>query len=191
MERGRYAQWVPSALIRQWLLLTLLPTRPRRVDTAALEERLRSRGHRVHRRTIQRDLIDLATVFPIIADERTKPYGWRWADGADLVGALFARDPAAGALPPLALRLRVPPEQATSVSLALRSRRETRGEVRVVPVLGASEILAHVEDGDGLRRWLLGFADLAEVVSPPELRRDIAEMAKRAAKLHDGARRDG
>lgn len=179
---------VPTALIRQWLLLTLLPTKPRRVDAATLEERLRSRGLRVHRRTIQRDLVELATVFPLVSDERSKPYGWRWADGQDLVSALFSRDPSVGSLPHVSLRLRVPSEHSTVVSLALRGRPELRGDVRVVPFVGGSEILAQVEDGEGLRRWLLGFADVAEVVAPAAVRGDIREMARRAAKRHDGGR---
>lgn len=189
IARAAYVEGVPSALVRQWLLLTLLPTKPRRVDTATLEDRLRSRGLRVHRRTIQRDLVELASVFPIVADERSKPYGWRWADGQDLVSALFTRDPSVGSLPELPLRLRVSPEQATAVSLALRGRREVRGEVREVPVVGGSEIQALVEDGEGLRRWLLGFADVAEVASPTALRHEITDMAKRALALHDGGRR--
>lgn len=68
----------------------LLPKGPRRIDTATLEERLRERGFDVHRRTIQRDLVELAGVFPIVSDERTKPYGWRWADDAELRCAIPA-----------------------------------------------------------------------------------------------------
>jgi hypothetical protein len=63
----------------------MLPKAPRRIDTGTLVARLRERGHDVHRRTVQRDLVTLATVFPIIADERDKPYGWRWADGVELL----------------------------------------------------------------------------------------------------------
>jgi len=61
----------------------MLPRPPRRIDTAAIEARLRERGILVHRRTIQRDLVELAEVFPIVSDERNKPYGWRWADDAE------------------------------------------------------------------------------------------------------------
>lgn len=77
-------QIVGSTISRQWHLLTLLPKRPRRIDTATLAERMRARRLDVHRRTIQRDLVELATVFPIVAEERSKPYGWRWADDAEL-----------------------------------------------------------------------------------------------------------
>jgi len=74
---------VASAIVRQWHLLSLLPRGPRRIDTATLAELLRARGVDVHRRTIQRDLVELAAVFPLVSDERTKPYSWRWSDDAD------------------------------------------------------------------------------------------------------------
>lgn len=79
-----------STIIRQWHLLTLLPQAPRRIDTATLEALLRARGFAAHRRTIQRDLVELASVFPIVADERSKPYGWCWAEGASLFAAVPA-----------------------------------------------------------------------------------------------------
>jgi len=77
-----------SAIVRQWLILSMLPQRPRRIDTSAIESRLRARGIDVHRRTIQRDLIELAEAFPIVADERAKPFGWRWSDDATFLGQL-------------------------------------------------------------------------------------------------------
>lgn len=69
-----------AALIRQWWILSLLPRPPQKIDTATLLAKLRERGVGTHRRTVQRDLVELAIVFPIVADERSKPYGWRWAD---------------------------------------------------------------------------------------------------------------
>ena len=87
--RGRpQRQSVGSTIVRQWHLLTLLPKGPRRIDTATLEAHLRARGLDVHRRTIQRDLVELAAVFPIVSDDRSKPYGWRWADHAELFCAV-------------------------------------------------------------------------------------------------------
>lgn len=77
-----------SAIVRQWMILSMLPTRPRRIDTGAIAAGLSARGVDVNRRTIQRDLIELADVFPIVADERAKPFGWRWADDAAFVGQL-------------------------------------------------------------------------------------------------------
>lgn len=83
-----HEEGVSSAIVRQWLILSMLPVRPRRIDTSAIEARLKERGIDVHRRTIQRDLIELAEVFPIIADERAKPFGWRWSDEASFIARL-------------------------------------------------------------------------------------------------------
>lgn len=81
---------MPSATLRQWHLLSLLPMGPRRVDSARLAAQLGERGLVVHRRTVQRDLTELAKEFPIVSDERTKPYGWRWSDDAGLLCAIPA-----------------------------------------------------------------------------------------------------
>lgn len=97
-----------SAIVRQWHLLLLLPRGPRRIDTATLEQCLRARGLHVHRRTIQRDLIELAGIFPIVSDERSKPYGWRWADDAELPCALLRFAPSSPVAPLVEVRARAP-----------------------------------------------------------------------------------
>lgn len=93
-----------SAIVRQWMILSMLPVRPRRIDSGALEERLRARGIEVHRRTIQRDLIELAQVFPIVANDRAKPFGWRWSDEASFIARLA---PAGGAKDEIDVTVRV------------------------------------------------------------------------------------
>lgn len=62
-------------------LLTLVP-RKGKLSTSQLHQRLSARGHAVSVRTVQRDLEDLATVYPLDCDSRTKPFGWSWAPGA-------------------------------------------------------------------------------------------------------------
>jgi hypothetical protein len=58
-----------ATIVRQWQLLTLLPRAPRRIDSGTLGEGLRGRGLDVHRRTVQRDLVELARVCPDERDE--------------------------------------------------------------------------------------------------------------------------
>jgi predicted DNA-binding transcriptional regulator YafY len=41
-----------------------------------------------------------------------------------------------------------------------------------------------MEDSLGSRRWLLGHGDEVEVVAPLHLRREIAELARRALAAH-------
>lgn len=172
-----------ATILRQWMVLAMLPRPPRRIDTAAISARLRDRGIEVHRRTIQRDLLELAEIFPIVADERARPYGWGWSDDAELGLYLPA--------PQRALR-------AASIDVSLRSRKPALSAVldclavrnpRLVDADGPSDVpfvtaLVEVEDSGVTRRVLLGHADEVEVLSPPELRREIAERARRALDLH-------
>lgn len=62
-------------------LLTLLP-REGRMSTPDLHRRLIARGFDVTPRTLQRDLEELAKVYPIECDTRSRPYGWRWRSSA-------------------------------------------------------------------------------------------------------------
>jgi predicted DNA-binding transcriptional regulator YafY len=77
-------------LQRQWLILSRLPRAPRKVDAAWLEIELNQSGVNIHRRTIQRDLITLSQLFPLVCHERSKPYGWSWAADATIppIGAM-------------------------------------------------------------------------------------------------------
>lgn len=171
-----------TQLVRQWLLLSMIPKAPPRIDAGTLAERLRDRGVRVHRRTIQRDLVELAKVFPLVADAREKPYGWRWADGAEFLCSIpILRDPE-GERISVAVTLRAEPRIARVVIEGLRGR---DGDAREVSSRrcadGSVEITARVVDGCSLRRWLLGFGGDIEVLAPAPLRMDFAAKAARIA----------
>lgn len=71
-----------DTLLRQWHMLKALPRHPRRATTAEIRRSLETAGYHVTPRTIQRDLIELSTVFPLHADERARPYGWSWQANA-------------------------------------------------------------------------------------------------------------
>lgn len=62
-------------------LLVLVP-RQGKLSTTQLHQRLVARGHEVSARTVQRDLEELATVYPIQCDDRSKPFGWNWSPHA-------------------------------------------------------------------------------------------------------------
>ena len=177
-----------STIVRQWHLLTLLPKGPRRIDTATLEERLRVRGLDVHRRTIQRDLVELAGVFPIVSDERSKPYGWRWADDAELLCAIPALPGAREGVPEIDLVLHVRAAAVKAVSEGLRGPEGQAREVHVsarAPDGDVTVVQARVPDGCSLRRWLFGFADALVVVGPAHLRAELAEKASRIASAYN------
>lgn len=182
---------VGTTIIRQWHLLTLLPKGPRRVDSATLEERLRARGLAAHRRTIQRDLVELARVFPIVSDERSKPYGWRWADDAELLCAIPALPGTRPDVPRVDLVLRVRRAAVRAVSEGLRGAEGRAIDVQVADGDATSlvaDVRARVPDSCSLRRWLFGFADAVEVVAPLHLRADLAERAARIATVYGPTR---
>jgi predicted DNA-binding transcriptional regulator YafY len=64
------------ALLRQWKMLQLLPSKYPK-DAATIREELENEGFKVDLRTVQRDLKELTEVFPVTA-KQGKPISWRW-----------------------------------------------------------------------------------------------------------------
>jgi predicted DNA-binding transcriptional regulator YafY len=71
-----------DTLLRQWKMLRLIPRFPRKIEVGALMAQLEAAGYQVTRRTLQRDLNDLSSVFPLQSDTRNTPYGWSWSADA-------------------------------------------------------------------------------------------------------------
>ena len=67
-----------ESLSRQWLMLQWIPRYPRKTTARELVERLRAEDRVVTKRTVERDLAALSDVFPLVSDERSKPFGWSW-----------------------------------------------------------------------------------------------------------------
>lgn len=73
-----------NTLMRQWSMLREIPRFPKRISSATLVERLESAGFPTTQRTVQRDLVKLSEVLPLLADN-SKPQGWSWqADAQQL-----------------------------------------------------------------------------------------------------------
>jgi predicted DNA-binding transcriptional regulator YafY len=70
--------FTPETLLRQWQTLRMIPRSPAKVTATELCANLKNDGFTVGKRTIERDLQSLSTIFPIVSDERSKPYGWSW-----------------------------------------------------------------------------------------------------------------
>jgi len=71
-----------DTLLRQWLMLRMIPRHPRKISTADIETRLAAEGFGTTRRTIQRDLDKLSTKFQLCSDGN-KPAGWSWQAAAE------------------------------------------------------------------------------------------------------------
>ena len=71
-----------STLYRHWLILRMIPRKGTGISTVEICDRLKHESSiETTLRTIQRDLIELETLFPIASDGR-KPSGWKWTDDA-------------------------------------------------------------------------------------------------------------
>ncbi len=67
-----------DTVLRHWTMLRQVPRHPRKVGAAQLARVLSNAGFDVSRRSIERDLNKLSTVFPLRCDDEHKPYGWSW-----------------------------------------------------------------------------------------------------------------
>lgn len=74
--------FTPETLLRQWQTLRMIPRHPRMTTASVLCENLNQDGFVVGKRTVERDLQSLALIFPLVSDERSKPYGWCWQKDA-------------------------------------------------------------------------------------------------------------
>jgi len=73
---------VQFAIARQWEMLKKLPSRGPGITAAQLTAYLRGEtGFTVSKRTVERDLIELAGQFGIHCNEQSVPYGWHWLPG--------------------------------------------------------------------------------------------------------------
>jgi predicted DNA-binding transcriptional regulator YafY len=78
-----------QSLLRQWHMLRMVPRGPAKIPAKEFCERLCAADFNVNKRTVWRDLKELAEVFPIVVDIRDKPFGWSWlrdASSFDLHG---------------------------------------------------------------------------------------------------------
>lgn len=90
MNKGKL---VSETALRQIKMLQLIPREPRKISPQALKSGLVDAGFKeVTDRTVQRDLNALSFYFPIVSDDRDKPYGWSWKHEAPAFG-LPALDP--------------------------------------------------------------------------------------------------
>lgn len=81
-----------DTLARQWELLKCLPSQGSGISAREAADRLDGTGFAVSKRQVERDLNELSRVFPLYCNDKSTPYGWRWADNtsADLPGVTLA-----------------------------------------------------------------------------------------------------
>jgi predicted DNA-binding transcriptional regulator YafY len=176
---------VSTQLVRQWRILSLIPKVPPGIDVVTLEARLFASGVSIHRRTIQRDLVELAEVFPLVSSDAEKPYRWHWAEDARFLCSIPVLEASEEPGAEVTLRLRVERNVARYVVEGLRGKAAGARDVTCVSKDKThAEVLARAVDTCSLRRWLLGFADSVEVLAPVHVRAELASSAARIAERH-------
>lgn len=108
-------------LLRTLRMLQLIPRAPRSIGTTELQRKLAELGFETTPRTIQRDLQELKDALGLELRRDTKPYGWRWPDGAAVFEA---------------------PVMDTSTALTLKLSREFLA--RVLPPEALHRLQGHV-----------------------------------------------
>lgn len=76
------AQLHPDTMLRQWQMLRMIPRYPQKITAKVLHDKLQAEQFDVTKRTVERDLLALSEMFPLVSDERDKPYGWSWSKDA-------------------------------------------------------------------------------------------------------------
>lgn len=81
-----------QAIARQWEILKRLPRRSPGITTRQLADDLAQDGFVVTKRTVERDLLELSSLFPLVCNDKGTPYGWHWmeGEGLDLPGLTVA-----------------------------------------------------------------------------------------------------
>ncbi len=74
-----------DTLMRQWQMLRMIPRHPAKISTSEIQRRLADEGFVITQRTIQRDLVRLSGIYPLVCTEDSKPYGWSWMKDADVL----------------------------------------------------------------------------------------------------------
>lgn len=74
--------FTPETLLRHWQMLRLIRRYPQKITAAELCKALEAEGFTVGKRTVERDLQALSLIFPLLADDRSKPFGWSWQKDA-------------------------------------------------------------------------------------------------------------
>ncbi|MGE8059555.1 WYL domain-containing protein [Pseudomonas sp. NPDC089547] len=169
-------------IARQWQLLKLLPGRHPGMSSTQLQAALTTVGHTTSKRTVERDLVELSSLFPLQCNSKGMPYGWYWQPGLTL-----------GEAQQLQPDVLTPPEHIELhawVDDALARRLEAlplSADMQLTALAnGGAALVATVDDNRALMSWLLSQAGSIRVQAPQALRLAMLEQLRQSLALHDG-----
>ena len=168
-------------IARQWQLLRLLPGRHPGISSTQLQVALATMGHTTSKRTVERDLVELAALFPLQCNSKGMPYGWYWQPGLSLGEAQQLQHDAL-----------TPAEQVELhawVDDALARRLEASplsADMQLTPLAdGGATLVATVDDNRVLMGWLLSQAGSIRVQAPQAVRQAMLEQLRQSLALHE------
>lgn len=169
-----------QTVLRYLLMLRHIPKQPQKIDVNTLRERLAEQGVDVSVRTIQRNLIELSEVFPLTTDERSKPFGWSLLADAPLLPVASdgrAARRSNGSTHSNGL-------STATVEVELNCDEELKPHLETYPLNRSQKLqaigdkfklTAEAELSTELLIWILSHGAQIEVVSPQELRDQVAQ----------------
>jgi len=169
-------------IARQWQLLKLLPDRHPGQSATQLQAALAMAGHKTSKRTVERDLNELAMLFPVHCNSKGMPYGWYWQPGLD-PSQLEQLQP--DVLSPTA---RIELRAWVDDGLARRLEDQPLSDdMRLAPEeTGGAKLDATVDDSRALMGWLLSHAGSIRVQAPEALRVAMVEQLRQSLAMHGG-----
>ncbi|HKS14124.1 MAG TPA: WYL domain-containing protein [Pseudomonas sp.] len=186
-----------DTIARQWEVLKLLPSSHPGITAAQLQGALAKAGHAASKRTVERDLNELAKVFPLRCNDRNMPYGWHLqpartlaVPGMNLGAGLtlhWARadgDISPAGVRPQQISLHAWVDDALAHRLAetpLSHDMQLTGEAS-----GGATLAATVSDSLELMWWLLSNAGSLRIQAPEALRKAMLERLLQSLALHQG-----
>jgi predicted DNA-binding transcriptional regulator YafY len=113
-------------------MLRQIPRHPRKITAAELTRRLNDQGYAVNKRTVERDLKMFEELFGLVADDRSRPYGWQWGPDSPAIDLPSLDDGQALTLSvaePFVAQLLPPPVLEALKPMLLAAQRKLRESV--------------------------------------------------------------
>ncbi|MBF8767609.1 WYL domain-containing protein [Pseudomonas sp. xss_4] len=166
-------------IARQWELLKLLPGRHPGMSCTQLQAALSSAGHATTKRTVERDLVELAGLFPLQRNSACMPYSWHWQPGSKLRDGATTTPGEA----PVHVELHAWVDESLYHHLEIHPL-GTGMRLTVLPNGGAI-LVTTVADDRALMCWLLSQAGAIRVQGPQSVRLALLEHLRQSLALHD------